>query len=614
MSAVGANKEVEYVEAHFGISGLSFIPASSIAPSGWGEGDPTDPAWVDPLGIPGATNPISALRYNAASQTDTLSRRLKFLQFNPGNQSGRVTYETPTIILVAVNDSVINAVPTRSIIYKKGKKVGQSPAGSTVSDMVIYEDDDGVSWLWAVCIGPPTHRNKLYSYRIRWTGGRLLDENWELLGQIDTASFGASCTDQYGVSHTILRVFNNASINASKDRFCVFMYPSHPSGAPNSTLMDLFAGVSENVSGYIVSDRDMTFVQTQWNLRVDPAENKYQTWSTSYEENAPQGGTFSYEGKSPDFDASSPTFVFDVYYDSDTLKFCSVRGTQRVQGHSYKYVEVSDESGRVGDGSGSGSFEVEYLIDFGFLTLRDFSKSSWGFSFQYAGSFSGYENEESEHFGLYCYDLKNKVVFYSKNESNAEINHQKEHSDVKYTQVSTSSSKTRDYLYIKNQTINLCDEISTNSTYSGDGPTAQWFYNNSRYLGYLFYHGLGAPVPSSGTFSLVIGIVSGSGYPISKVLYEYGYPRFRIEEFMDLNDVQLAYQYYYPRDTYLNYDFYKGRVFYSIAYGPKPWLQVNYIGGDQPLYWVINFENVLNPVSFVGVQGSKPRFNKIGRF
>lgn len=185
------------IAAVFGGHGITCIPASDEAPSGWGE--PVTSANF-PLGTPGGTKPQNLIR-GSLNEPKLVRRR----GWGFWNNMGRCTYATPDgkIALVAWNPGVDwsqsyspgNPPTSRpSEIYRRNKKIGKVPNG-LVKAMAIYTED-GKKYLWCLAfpMGPmvydstvPTWRPHIgiYSEVTSWVcpyGSVLKDEDWLLLG------------------------------------------------------------------------------------------------------------------------------------------------------------------------------------------------------------------------------------------------------------------------------------------------------------------------------------------------------------------------------------------------------------------------------------------------
>lgn len=393
MSFVQSNKDIQYVEATFGGSGLSFIPASDSAPGGWGVGDQQNPSWVEPLGIPNVTPNTSLL--SGKWEKPRLRRRVDVKTHSPDNNHGRVTLE-PALefgggyAVVAQYNNEEN--PTRSVLRRKGKVIGQTRGGEFVTLMEYVRLGQDV-YLWVLTTD--SWRSKLWSYLLPYQNDQDIDDAaWSPVGFYDTAVL-APVTGYYPssggnhISYTMRRRLAVPTVNAAKNRVCVFFYAVQDQyimwGANNlydspsrsrfkfmvaTTQEDPQAGLyarirqQANWGGYIVFEsRSLSLPTVHWHpvLSLPP-------FSTSYNFNV----------------------VFDAYFVGEDVFECTASISTRLSG-TFVDEEVSNPSSRpqtfpttkswvwhLHSVSGQSVEHVEVLYNFGFTTLRSFFSRAAG--------------------------------------------------------------------------------------------------------------------------------------------------------------------------------------------------------------------------------------------
>lgn len=334
MSFAQTNKEISYIEAHFGVSGIACIPASDLAPQGWGRGDPTSASYIPPLGVPGADEPDVLLNGYEDQQTKLPVLKVKRHIKREGvfrRQMGVYTHELSRGVFFRTEGASIT---------RRGRLVGVVPApgGSVICDIKRYTTEEGKERVWAVLTNSLDSR--LYSYTAPYSPSRIPDDFWVQEGVYALGSLPAiSLAPDQG---TMQRRFRRASINASATKVAVAIVG-----------VEFWFGEKAQTSGYLVFDsKTLSNPEIVWNPTI------------------PGYGWADYEHEGSG--SYSKALVFDVAFYEDTLKLAYFIDT-----FSYTRSYFADKQESNNGTSGSYSEElntsttIQRSISYYFPFLKD---------------------------------------------------------------------------------------------------------------------------------------------------------------------------------------------------------------------------------------------------
>ncbi len=302
---------------NFGITGLSCIPASNSAQTGWGNplvdnnGNFIHPPWGTENGEGNHNMFIKKAKDNTLSLTrrKTTSTAASFSRISYYNEEFKIA-------LIGKN----------SVIQKKGENIGTVPIGF-IKAMCIYKDvDNGKKYLWVVTmtgsgVSGGENRSFLRSYLTEYKPKNF---NWTLLG-----TFPITGLSRVRAPDNIYRtIFFRAHINKSGTRLAISFNTFVEFGTTQfagRVQLNLFDGSD----GYVVfTNRNLSSRTEFYNTYILGEGNFTVNETNDYESDIDYATHEIYhyfgEGTRINIAESTITSIYDVFYVGDILKFCTI--------------------------------------------------------------------------------------------------------------------------------------------------------------------------------------------------------------------------------------------------------------------------------------------------